>query len=82
MVEALWEDAVVVACEDIELLSLRPRVAKSTWYVEVFENASADRECCPLIKMKCKDEETAGKLREALLEAEVDWQTFTSLSEL
>ncbi len=80
MAKADWSDSIITVCEDIRIISNEPRVVESDFYVEVYQNASSDREDMPLIKIKCEDADHAGRLHEAM--QEVDIETFTSLEDL
>jgi hypothetical protein len=80
MAKAEWNNSIITVCEDIRIISNEPRVVESDYYVEVYQDASSDREDNPLIKIKCEDAEHAGRLHEAL--QEVDIETFTALEDL
>jgi hypothetical protein len=78
MVEILWEDAVIKVCEDV-----KPNVSDaSQWYVEVYESITEDVQGDPIIRMKVENEEAAIALREMLDYYNMDWEVFTSLSDL
>jgi hypothetical protein len=77
MAKADWSHSAVMICEDIDIISLEPRIAVSTYFVEVFQRSSHDD---PIIKIKCDDREKAEAVCEAL--QDVDFETFTSIEDL
>jgi hypothetical protein len=75
-----WQDAVVIMCEDVRVISLEPRIATSRYFVEVYEDLQASNSGDMLTRIKCSTPEAQENIYEALIDGEVDWETFANAS--
>ena len=66
---------IIKTCREIEQ-------ERDEWFVEVYENQCEDLQGNAIIRIKCRDRGSAAEIRHVLVNAEVDWEVFTSINDL